>query len=98
MSTETNKAAVFSLISALLGICAYVASNLVLNFVNPETSGFLIYLFGLFGLGGVLALIGLILGIMGIRKLRLKVLAVISTIICSLILIAVVYSGIMMIY
>lgn len=98
MTNESNKPAVLSILFALLGITSYISSNLVLNFINPTTPGFLVYILSLFGLGGVLALVGLILGIIGIRKPRLKVLAVISTVICSIVLIAVVYSGIMMIF
>ena len=98
MVKDTNKKAGLSLIFAFLALASYVASNLVLNFINPATPGFLVYIFSLFGLGGVLAFVGLILGILGARKPRLKVVAIIGIILCAIILVAVLYSGIMMLF
>ena len=98
MGNESNKSTIFSLIFAILALAAYISSILVLNFMSATSPGFFVYIFGIFGLGGVFAIIGLILGIIGIRKQRLKVLAITCTIICCLVLAAVLYSGGMMLF
>jgi len=98
MGNNSNKAAIISLIIAILGVASYIASTMVVSYLETSTPGFFVYIFGLFGLGGVLALTGLILGIFGIRKKKLKALAIISIIICCLVLIVVIYSGIMMLF
>ena len=95
---DSNKKAGLSLIFAFLGITSYVASTLVISLINPTTPGFLVYFFSLFGLGGVLALVGLILGILGVCKPRLKAVAIIAIILCSIILIAVLYALIMRLF
>ena len=86
--------AVVSFILTLVAIASYVASVLVGIFLDFASPGFFWYILPIYALCGITSLLGLIFGIGGVRQQERKALAIISIIICILILGIAIYAGI----